>query len=102
MFCVKAHIQYVIVRQFVKYVGECVCEPAVKKVLSTLCQIYALYNIIENAGDFLQVLSLLSDNWIMAISIFHFFYFVAFVMVSRYFLIADIHSIVLLAFSYPC
>ncbi len=50
-----AHLHYFIVDSFCKEVSAIHSNRDIKRVLTTLCQFYAIYGIDRNIGDFLQV-----------------------------------------------
>ncbi|XP_006813018.1 peroxisomal acyl-coenzyme A oxidase 1-like [Saccoglossus kowalevskii] len=50
----SAHCHFYVVQTFVKYINDTEMSDAVRDVLTSLCQFYALHGIWQNAGDFLQ------------------------------------------------
>ncbi|XP_070533529.1 peroxisomal acyl-coenzyme A oxidase 2-like [Ptychodera flava] len=54
LLAASAHCEYYIAKAFIKTVVETDMPSSVRSVLKSLCQLYALYGIQENAGDFLK------------------------------------------------
>nr|XP_006823809.1 PREDICTED: peroxisomal acyl-coenzyme A oxidase 1-like [Saccoglossus kowalevskii] len=50
----SAHCHFYVVQTFVKYINDTEMSDAVRDILTSLCQFYALHGIWQNAGDFLQ------------------------------------------------
>ncbi|XP_077863417.1 peroxisomal acyl-coenzyme A oxidase 1-like, partial [Saccoglossus kowalevskii] len=50
----SAHCHFYVVQTFVKYINDTEMSDAVRDVLTSLCQFYALHGIWQDAGDFLQ------------------------------------------------
>ncbi|XP_077990002.1 peroxisomal acyl-coenzyme A oxidase 1-like [Glandiceps talaboti] len=50
----EAHCHFVVMKSFIDFTMTTPMEQPIRDVLTKLCQLYALYGIRENAGDFLQ------------------------------------------------
>ena len=51
----QAHCHYWVVKNFVDQIRKAGASPSSEKVLTQLCQLYALYGIVQNSGEFLEV-----------------------------------------------
>ena len=56
MICVlQAHCHFFVVQNFGNFLNIVDTTQPVKDVLTQLCQLYAVYGIVENSGEFIQV-----------------------------------------------
>ena len=63
LFFIKAHTEAVIMNAFVTKVDEILqSNPSVGKVLSLLCQIYGVTEILAHSGDYIQVYHIVSSK----------------------------------------
>jgi hypothetical protein len=63
MYHVQAHGRAVLVERFVTSVAALTVSVALKKVLTQLSDLYAIYTLLNNSGDFFMVRQFFITHW---------------------------------------